>query len=89
MGLLLAAVFVGAGAGYWFGQYAAASRFVQIPAALGVALTGPDAAQWLNLMRLNDIGKAERICGAQAGGVTCAISFWVTPPTANSNPPQR
>jgi hypothetical protein len=44
-------------------------------AALGVALTGPDAAQWLNLMRLNDIGKAERVCGAQAGGVTFTISF--------------
>jgi hypothetical protein len=88
-GLLLAAVLAGVGAGYWFGQNAEARRFVQIPAALGVALTGPDAAQWLNLMRLNDIGKVERICGAQAGGVTCAISFWVTPPTANSNPPQR
>jgi hypothetical protein len=50
---------------------------------------GPDAAQWLNLIRLNDIGKAERVCGAQAGGVTCKISFWVTPPTANSNPQQR
>ena len=88
-GLLLAAVLAGAGAGYWLGQNAEARRFVQIPAALGVALTGPDAAQWLNLMWLNDIGKAERVCGAQAGGVSCAISFWVTPPTANSNPPQR
>jgi hypothetical protein len=32
--------------------------YVQVPAELGVALTGPDAAQWLALMRMNDIGRA-------------------------------
>jgi hypothetical protein len=87
-GLSLAAVLIGASAGYWIGQTTEAARFVQVPPMLGVALTGPDAAQWVNLMRLNDIGKAERVCRAQAGGLTCAISFWVSPPTANSHSPQ-
>jgi hypothetical protein len=51
------------------------------PAMRGVALTSPDAAQWVNLMRLNHIGEAGRVCGAQAGGLTCVISVWVKPPT--------
>ena len=80
--LLLVALLAGARAGYWFGQSAEAARFVQVPAGLGVAMTGPDAAQWVDLMRLNDIGKAERVCGSRSGGVACTISLWVKPPTA-------
>lgn len=88
-GLLAAGVLAGAGAGYWFeGQNTEAAGFVKVPAALGAALTGPDAAQWTNLIRLNDIDKAERVCGAQAGGVACTISLWVTPPTAKDAQPK-
>lgn len=88
-GLLLAAVLAGGRAGYWFGQSTEAARLVQVPPALGVALTGSDAAQWMNLIRLNDIGKAERVCADQAGGVACAITLWVKPPAAIRNEPAK
>ena len=44
-------------AGCWFGtgKISEASQYVQVPAELGVALTGPAAAQWLALIRMNDI----------------------------------
>lgn len=87
--LLLAALLGGAGAGYWLGQSNEAAQFIQVPPALGVALTGPEAAQWVNLMRLNDIGKAERVCGSRSGGVACTISLWVKPPTAKADQAAR
>jgi hypothetical protein len=73
------------GAGYWFGRSTEADKLVQVPAQLGVALTGPDAAQWTNLIRLNDIGKASRVCSPQSGGQACAIALWTKAPTANAN----
>ena len=75
----------GAGAGYWFGRSSEAARYVQVPAQLGVALTRSDAAQWIDLIRLNDLGKSERVCAAQAGGLACSIALWVKPPTAKAN----
>jgi hypothetical protein len=65
-------------AGWWFGG----RPYVQVPAQLAAALKGPDAAMWINLIRLNDIGKTERVCETQGGGTACAISLWTKPPTA-------
>jgi hypothetical protein len=77
-GMLLITLLIGAGGGYWFGRTA----YLQVPAQLGIALDGPDASQWVNLIRLNDIAKANRTCATQAGGVACSISLWTKPPTA-------
>ncbi len=71
-----------AGAGYWLGKSTEAAKYVQVPAALDAQLTAPNAAQWINLMRWNDIGKAARTCSPQDCGVACSISLWVEPPPA-------
>jgi len=73
-------------AGCWFsGRASEASQYVQVPAELGVALTGLNAAQWL--IRMNDICRAWRDClpvQQPAGGKACAFTLWTqlspTPP---------
>jgi hypothetical protein len=76
-GLLVATLMIGAGAGYWLGR----NEYVRVPEALGVALTGPAAADWANLIRLNDITRANKVCSVQMGGMACSVSLWVKPPT--------
>lgn len=80
-GLLVAVGAVCGGGGYYLGT----SQYVHVPAELGMALTGSNAAQWATLMRLNDIGRAQRSCSAQAGGVACSISLWTQSPAARGN----
>jgi hypothetical protein len=73
-------------ASYWWGYRSAENRLVDIPAALGAALTGRDAAVWLDLMRNNDIARANRTCSAQNGRNACSFSLWadpMPPPRAN------
>ena len=79
--LLLGMVIAGgAGAGgYWWGYRAAESQLVDVPAAVGVALTGRDAAAWLALMRDNDIARVNRTCAPQNGRNACSFSMWVEP----------
>lgn len=81
-GMLVAGVAAGAGGGYWLGSSREAAKYVRVPDGLGVALNGPAAADWVALMRLNDITRTNRVCSAQAGGVACSISLWMKPPTA-------
>ena len=73
---------------YWFGGRASeASQYVQMPVELGVALTGPDAVQWLALMRMNDIGRAQRDCQPvpqPADGKAYNFTLWTQlPPVAS------
>jgi hypothetical protein len=82
---VLVAVVLGFGAGWWLGSSREADKYVQVPASLGVALTGQEAAQWVNLIRLNDISRANRICAEQAGGMACSISLWTKPSAARAN----
>jgi len=70
------------GGAYWLGRVHEAAQYIQTPAALGVALTGPDAAQWVTLMRLNDINNSRRDCTTEHGGVGCSFSFWTKPAVA-------
>ena len=79
--LLLGMVIAGgAGAGgYWWGYRAAESQVVDISAAVGVALTGRDAAAWLGLMRDNDIARVNRTCAPQNGRNACSFSMWAEP----------
>jgi hypothetical protein len=82
--LLAGAVLAGsgliAGAGaYWWGYRAAENRLIEIPAAIGAALTGRDAAAWLDLMRNNDIAQAHRTCAAQNGRNACSFALWTEP----------
>jgi hypothetical protein len=81
-GILITVLVVGAGVGYWFGASTEAARYVQTPANLGVALTGPDAAEWANLIRLNNIGMSVHTCVQQAGGEACSITLWSKPARA-------
>ena len=66
-------------AGYWWGYHAAESQLVDVPAAVGAALTGRDAAVWLDLMRENDIARVNRTCAAQNGRKACSFVMWVEP----------
>ena len=67
------------GGGYWCGYRAAEGRLVDVPAALGVALTGRDAAEWLRLIRDNDIGRVNRSCNEQNERRACAFWLWTEP----------
>jgi hypothetical protein len=84
-GLLLGAAIIGAGSGYWMGTSAEAAKYVQAPANLGVALTASDAAEWVNLIRLNNITQANRTCFNQGGGIACSFALWTKSPLAKSN----
>ena len=78
--LLGMAIAGGAGAGgYWWGYRAAESQLVDVPAAVGVTLTGRDAAVWRDLMRDNDIARVNRTCAPQNGRNACSFSMWVEP----------
>jgi hypothetical protein len=75
-GALGTVLVIGAGGGYWLGSSTEAKKYVDVPAFLGTALTGQDAAQWVNLIRLNDISRVNRMCSEQSGGTACSFSFW-------------
>jgi hypothetical protein len=66
-------------AGYWWGYHAAESQLIDVSAAVGAALTGRDAAVWLDLMRENDIARVNRTCAAQNGRNACSFVMWVEP----------
>jgi hypothetical protein len=84
LGMLLAG---GVGtAGYWWGYHAAENRLIEVPAAIGLALTGRDAAVWLDLIRDNDIARVNRTCAPQNGRNACSFVMWaepMPPPRAN------
>jgi hypothetical protein len=77
-GLLTAALAIGAGGGYWFGYHGAAEE----RAGLSRALTGAQAAEWRDIIQMNDIASAPRQCGAQQGGEACAYTLWTKLPKA-------
>jgi hypothetical protein len=78
--LIGAAIAGGVGtAGYWWGYRAAEGRLIDVPAAMGVALTGWDAAVWLRLMRDNDISRVNRSCARQNGREACSFVMWTEP----------
>jgi hypothetical protein len=64
------------GIGWWFGSSTEAAMYIKTPANLGAALTRSDAAEWVNLMRLNTIGKSNRTCAQQPGEEACTFSLW-------------
>jgi len=81
----IAVAMVAVGACWFGGQVSEASQYVQVPAEMGVALTGPDAAQWLVLIRMNDISRARRDCQPvpqPTGGKACAFTLWTQLPPA-------
>jgi len=65
--------------GYWWGYRAAENRLAPVPAALGEALTGREAAIWLTLIQNNDIDQVRRTCAAQNGREACAFTLWSEP----------
>jgi hypothetical protein len=71
-------------ASYWWGYRAAENRLIDVPTVLGAALTGRDAAVWLDLMRYNDIARVNRTCAAQNGRNACSFVMWAEP-----TPPRR
>ena len=83
VGALTAALMLGSGVGYWLGYSVGADQTVQIQNGLDRALKGREAAQWLELMRLNRDG-ALRNCTpvAQTGdGSACTFTFWTKLPS--------
>jgi hypothetical protein len=72
-------------AGYWWGYHAAENRLIEVPAAVGLALTGRDAAVWLELIRDNDIARVNRTCAPQNGRNACSFVMWAEP----MPPPRR
>jgi hypothetical protein len=73
-------------AGYRWGYHAAENRLIEIPSVVGLALTGRDAAVWLDLMRDNDIARVNRTCAPQDGRNACSFVMWaepMPPPRAN------
>jgi hypothetical protein len=86
--LLGTAIAGGSGtAGYWWGCRAAEDRLIEVPAAVGLALSGRDATAWLDLIRDNDIARVNRTCAQQNGRNACSFVMWAEPmpqPRANS-----
>jgi len=64
---------------YWWGYRAAEDRLVNVPAALGEAMSGRDAGAWVNLIRNNDISRVNRTCNEQNGRKACAFWLWTEP----------
>jgi hypothetical protein len=81
LAVLLGMAMAGAawGGGYWWGYRAAEDRLVDVPAALGEALTGRDAGVWVSLIRNNDIGRVNRTCNEQNDRKACAFWLWTEP----------
>jgi hypothetical protein len=81
LAVLLGMALAGAawGGGYWWGYRAAEDQLVNVPAALGAALTGRDAAVWLQLIRDNDISRVNRTCNEQNNREACAFWLWIEP----------
>jgi PII-like signaling protein len=55
-----------------------------VPGVLS-AIPAADLAEWTQMIRLNDISKAQRTCIPQAGGTACSIALWTKAPTAGKN----
>jgi hypothetical protein len=77
--VLAGSVLIAGVGGYWWGYRAAENRLIEVPAAVGMALTGRNAAVWLDLMRNNDIDTVNRTCAAQNGRNACSFSMWAEP----------
>jgi hypothetical protein len=84
--VLVGSVVVSAGCAFLLGQHTEAAQFVQTPAELQRAMTGPEAASWLNLMRINDLPRSHRSCVPDHGGEACEILLWTRLPS--EKPPQ-
>jgi len=83
-GALTATLAIGSGVGYWLGYSVGADQTIQVQTGLDRALKRRDAAQWLDLMRMNREG-ALRNCTpvAQPGdGAACAFTLWTKLPSA-------
>jgi hypothetical protein len=76
--MVVGGLVIGAGIGYGTANV----RLTAAVAGLDRRLTGPDALQWLGLMRDNDIARAARSCASQAGGTACSFALWTDPPPA-------
>jgi hypothetical protein len=75
------------GGGYWIGRHAAVVSVRLTEAGVGEAFRDPaNAAQWLALMRANDIRRAVGDCEADrlwrdpSGRRACALHVWLDPP---------
>lgn len=80
VGLLVLAIGAGFGGGYWFGYHGAA----EAREGLSRAITGAQAAEWRDLIQMNDISAIPRQCGAQQGGEACAFTLWTKLPKATA-----
>jgi hypothetical protein len=83
-GALTATLSIGSGVGYWLGYSAGADQTIQVQTGLDRVLKGRDAAQWLNLMRMNK-EDALRNCTpvARSGdGAACTFTLWTKLPSA-------
>jgi hypothetical protein len=86
--VLAGSVLIAGAACYWWGYRAAEARLVDVPAALGAALSGRDATVWLDLMRNNDIERVNRSCASQNGRRACSFLMWTEqmPPPVQLGP---
>lgn len=81
-GVLITSIVVSGCLGILWELHEDANRYINVPAALGIALTGPEGAEWVNLIRLNDLRAVNRRCQQQTGGDACDFSFWTNRPPA-------
>jgi hypothetical protein len=80
---LTAALAIGSGVGYWLGYSVGADQTIQIQNGMDRILKGRDAAQWLELMRMNGEG-ALRNCipvTRPGDGAACAFTLWTKLPS--------
>lgn len=87
-GVLTATLAIGGGGGYWLGYSVGADMTVQVQQGLDRKLKGRDAAQWLDLMRMNTADDALRNCTPvtqSASGTACAFTLWTKPPSPKGN----
>ena len=75
--------------GYWRGYRAAEDQLAGVPAALGGAMTGRDAAVWAGLIRHNDMERVKRTCGEQNGRAFCSFALWTGPAPPRPGPDAR
>jgi hypothetical protein len=83
-GALTAMLAIGSGVGYWLGYSVGADQTIQVQTGLDRVLKGRDAAQWLNLIRMNK-DDALRNCTPVAhpgDGLACTFTLWTKLPSA-------
>jgi hypothetical protein len=83
-GALMATLAIGSGVGYWLGYSVGTDQAIQVQTGLDRVLKGRDAAQWLNLMRMNKDGSLRNCTPvAQPGdGAACTFTLWTKLPSA-------